>query len=148
MRSSLAEQDIRDIFSRMQNLNLLCLIEDLRHDNVATRRWISPLSLYERHTSDASYKLCPLAHGWPCAAQHNSDVQLFTADAYGISRELVHSFTSWWDNNANVDYGNVDAQEKLILLLKSILAERQEDADAVQDACCNTPLSDIIEQSS
>src|SRR6516225_5909758 len=74
MRSSLAEQDIRDIFSRMQNLNLLCLIEDLRHDNVATRRWISPLSLYERHTSDASYKLCPLAHGWPCAAQHNSDV--------------------------------------------------------------------------
>ena len=125
-------QEIRYIFSRFQNLNLLTLIEDLRRDQVASHGWIMPRPLpYD--------VLCPLGHGWVklvwmsrvASAQTYHQRAMASAGFIGRDVEAAQSFIRWWDASQIKDTA-VESRFRLILILESFFRERLEDADAVQ----------------
>lgn len=112
---------LKNIFGRFQNLNLLLLIEDLRRGMVARGNW---------HDLENG-NLCPIAHGWRC--------DRFRSDNYttpwlwaGISDEEFYStpnhFPYEWDNG-------LVTRDQLLSTLESIYAERLADADVVQAVC-------------
>lgn len=121
----MTDQDIKMIFSRFENLNLLTLIEDIKISNVAWRGWMK------------GGALCPLAHGW-C---RNPGIRFTLVDAMscaglgGTDVELGGKFYSWYDDwgAANPSYHDLKVRTGFLLdVLAGIWQERLADANAVQ----------------
>lgn len=116
-------EKFRHLFERFQNLNLLVLIEDLRQNRVAVGDWLT----------HPDYRMCPLYHCWLKYSGHAlaNKPELETASRLCTSMEKVREFTCWWDNSKGARH----YRSVLLAMLEDILAERQEDADAVQEVC-------------
>jgi hypothetical protein len=113
------------VFGQFHNLNLLALIQDLRQGRTARGDW------------SQGRGLCPVAHG----VSNGEAVQLlkYASQAcdvnrvcYVAARELrvppvtLQQFITLWDSNWLGSHWLLES-------LKEILAERQADADAIQE---------------
>lgn len=114
--------EIRDIFSRFQNLNLLFLIEDLRRGRVVFEDWWCQWKRTEQ------IDFCPLSHG---ASGSVIDISQYSCAAKltGVSTEFCEQFANWWDDGSS---HKKRRRLHLLKILQSIYAERLADADAVQ----------------
>ena len=113
------------VFDYFQNLNLLVLLEDLRHGQTARGSWIT------------GSLLCPIAHGLG-DAEIVADMRYlqeaaplprscdYAARRLGADPESVYRFVIDWDR------GRI-APERLREQLEAIWRERVEDAAAVQE---------------
>lgn len=127
-------QELKTIFSRFQNLNLLRLMDDLQTGNFTSSRW------FDLRTKN----MCPLAHGWDTLRHYDfeKDDNPVT-DSRFVACGLVwdpHTprsdflgtiFVSWWDSGWLYSDSGARAAE-LLEVLREIWRERLEDADAVQ----------------
>jgi hypothetical protein len=116
---------IREVFGYFQNLNLLALIQDLRHGQTARGQWAS------------GNWLCPVAHGLP-SGRHVREVvglgqklglhlsSIYAAEHIGADATAVIRFVEAWDEEPN--YG-----VRLLRQLEELWEERLADADAVQE---------------
>src|SRR3954454_22808273 len=85
--------EIRDIFGRFQNLNLLALLQDLRAGRIARHGWL------------VGDRLCPVAHGLPAGRQVKnlkSDDDLkddcwYASRHLGADEEAILRFVVAWD---------------------------------------------------
>lgn len=115
--------NLRHIFERFQNLNLVFLIEDLRRNLTAVSNW------------ESSQKLCPVAHGMPDGAAVaqlrylSQEINLQRACEYaaalvGADPREVFQFVELWDTRPYSVW--------LLDVLEAIWRERLNDAFAVQ----------------
>lgn len=128
----MSELEIKNIFSRFQNLNLRILVDDLKNGQCAVGDWVHLTK--DSKTWENITLICPLAHGF----HHESSInkvqlallsqqeQKIASEEIGITRKQVKDFLNWYD------YKN-DSTNKLLPILESIWKERLEDADAVQN---------------
>lgn len=133
------DEELRLIFARFQNLNLLCLMEDLKRGHVHRLGWMGRFM-------NEGLTLCPLAHGW----SHHVPVgwasggptlnfmsRLLACEEYkaaGFGPEevaLVAMFLNWWDWLEEKETRSSKAA-RLGRALEHIWRERLEDAEAVQ----------------
>jgi hypothetical protein len=116
---------IRGVFGYFQNLNLLALIQDLRHGQTAHGHWAS------------GNWLCPVAHGLPSGQQVRKVVGLgqtlglrlssiCAAEQIGADATAVIRFVQAWDEEPNFGL-------RLLPQLEELWEERLADADAVQE---------------
>jgi hypothetical protein len=134
---------VHGVFGHFQNLNLLVLIDDLRHERVAHDAWVT-----EKNTWNAEKDLCPVAHGMP-VGQVVSDLRFlgqraklaracdFAAHHLGADPANVYRFVELWDSQTF-------STTWLLWQLKVIWRERQADADAVQEVIGATHLVNPI----
>jgi hypothetical protein len=115
-------EKFRPLFSKFQNLNLLCLIEDLKRKNVASGAWIN-----NNYSNKLNYStnLCPLAHGWQRYPDRGHFMQAIM-EFYSVSIYDAFDFTNTWDNSYS------EEKKHFLTMLESIIEERKQDADAVQ----------------
>jgi hypothetical protein len=115
--------NLRHIFERFQNLNLVFLIEDLRRNLTTVGNW------------ESSQKLCPVAHGMPNGAAVkqlrylSQEVDLeraceYAAGLVGADGREVIRFVEFWDSEHYALW--------LLEELEAIWRERVNDAVAVQ----------------
>ncbi len=115
--------NVRDIFARFQNLNLLVLLHDLRSGETTRRGW------------SFGGLLCPVAHGMPAGRQvcvlsamgQTAGLERscdYAAHELGASSADVVHFVSEWDDNLDNDW--------LLDQLEALWRERLEDAEAVE----------------
>jgi len=116
--------EIRSLFGRFENLNLLALRQDLRDGRIARQAWQS-----------GSY-LCPMAHGLPSGSRvrelralgHAADVDMgchFAARLLGAEPDAVMRFVHRWD-------GGIISNDWLLQQLEEVWTERRADAEVVQ----------------
>ncbi|HEX6984912.1 MAG TPA: hypothetical protein VF170_06025 [Planctomycetaceae bacterium] len=116
--------EIRAVFGRFQNLNLLALRHDLRDGRVARQAWRS------------GSLLCPVAHGLPTGSRvcelralgQAADLDTgcrFAARLLGAEPDVVTRFVRLWD-------GEVVSDDRLLRELEEVWAERLADAEVVQ----------------
>lgn len=134
----MTDDKIRDIFSRFQNLNLVFLIEDLKRGLVARSFWVAPREDHRAPTST-----CPIAHGWS-QARHDCRTMVVRLpyEDIGPGLEAVSlgtEFIIWWDEPDD----HVARRSLLIHILKGILQERMDDADAVQAITAQEELAHV-----
>jgi hypothetical protein len=114
---------VREIFGHFANLNLLALLEDLRHGQIAKGDWSSNQSL------------CPVAHGMEdgeAVRQLRAATQAINLEAacrFAARRLLayphsVYDFVRWWDSLGDIRW--------LLSELEQLWADRLADADTVQ----------------
>ena len=118
----MTNDQLKDIFGRFHNLNLLTLIYNLEIEKVLTGNWLGKMN---RCTDMGA--MCPLWHGTAKGGYGRSSsptCKKEPARSIGISESTVDQFTRWWDSSYNFP--------RLTRALKEILAERIQDADAVQ----------------
>lgn len=123
----MSDNDIKLIFSRFWNLNLLCLMEDLEWDNVACGDWFED---EEGHGKS----LCPLAHGWDkWSYMENAHVDTEYEHVGLLPNEfdLGGDFINWFDGVDTIESLELRKQ-RLLDVLVDIYQERLADADAVQ----------------
>jgi len=123
---------IQSVFGHFHNLNLLVLIDDLRHERVAHDAWVT-----EKNAWVGEKNLCPVAHGMPLG-QVVSDLRFlgqreklaracdYAARQLGADPANVHHFVELWDSHTF-------STTWLLWQLKHMWRERQIDADAVQE---------------
>lgn len=123
---------LRNIFSRFQNLNLVVLIRDLELGLVAVG--------HSRDRFGGASIICPVAHG--CDIFHGFYVgnMVIACQFFQLPEGMIASFLDWWDGQ-----GNKRRWNRLLSVLRSILAERQADADAVQGVIENPTAKPINE---
>ena len=118
----------RGIFERFRNLNLLCLIEDLKHDNVAFAAWLF------KPSGEKLLMLCPIAHGIKdCECLKNDEFEWFDkllriSLSVGANSDDVYAFVREWDK-----VGFMYRISELLLVLEPIWRERLADALAVTE---------------
>src|SRR6266436_4400824 len=105
--TSMNDNEIREIFSRFHNLNLLTLINNLKKKSVAGQAW------YWRNLN----YMCPIAHGF-C-----NYVKVPTLS----QTPEIQNFVSWWDG-----CGYQQEPDRLLPILEFIWQERLEDAVVTQ----------------
>ena len=133
-------EKFRDIFARFQNLNLLTLIEDLRVGKIAFGGWVCLLTHIDGigawPTTDLL--MCPLQHGMRHVHRPGRGLtDEVIMQNLGVTYTLADEFINWWDE-ATITKGY--RKKQLLTLLKSIFAERLEDADAVQQVLEEQPV--------
>ena len=111
------EQIIRETFEPFNNLNLIRLIDNLRDDEWCRHRWYGTATDHGRLIVES---MCPRAHGFFSYWRASSESSAFIPYA---------AFTAAWD------HGHITSPELQEVLLQ-ILQERLDDADAVQEVCC------------
>lgn len=115
--------NLREIFARFQNLNLLILIQDLRRLLVTTGDW------------ESENLLCPVAHGMPdgdtvdrlkylSQAVNLDRACTFAAAVLGTYGEAVRRFVDLWDSSPYPEW--------LLGVLEHLWQERLTDAMAMQ----------------
>ena len=127
------EPMIRSVFGPFQNLNLLVLLEDLRHGRTAQGDW--------------SYgdQLCPVAHGLASGRLVCDLETLDQAVSLGRACDLaarylgadpssVYRFVRYWDTQAF-------SPVWLLHQLEELWNERRADAEAVQKMLMRPPLA-------
>lgn len=147
----MTNQQLHDIFSRFQNLNLLFLIRDLELNQAARGTWVRTDYVDDR-------QICPLAHGWRfcrlwglVGGDWNEALQPW-ADYTGNGWEGTKAgeFPMWWDLVALEDRHLKDGEwpaeatrrrNQLLQVLQDIYAERLADAEVVQ-AITAAPLAE------
>lgn len=132
----MTKDQLKFIFGRFQNLNLLFLREDLIRGIVARGKWV-----------DYVQKItCPLQHGQPglCSAEGCDGPKLKNlgfSDWYSI--ECVgFRFVCWWDEQTWMpgSYEKAYATRLVLEAVNELLDERRADSDAVQEMISNKEL--------
>ena len=109
------DSELRDIFSRFQNLNLLNLRGNLRSGRIHRGGYWSVHTL----------NLCPIAHGW------TGGVMWGQGRIFGVvPNELASRFVEWFDDQTLGNYDGI--VRRLLQIVESIWRERLADAVALQ----------------
>lgn len=124
--------NIREIFGRFQNLNLLALLEDLRDGRIARNAWLF------------GDRLCPVAHGLPAGRQVKNlkmqddlkDDCWYASRQLGADADVIMEFVRAWDEQTL-------RPEMLCRQLEELWHERLADAIAVQDVLEGLSLTDL-----
>src|ERR1700741_1453966 len=96
---------IQGVFGHFQNLNLLVLIDDLRHERVTHDAWVSEKNAWAKEKN-----LCPVAHGMPIGQIVNDLRYLgqrpklaracdYAARHLGADPDNVYRFVELWDSH-------------------------------------------------
>ena len=115
----MTNEQLKDIFGRFDNLNLVTLIGNLEEGRVIRYHW-----------RQGSF-MCPLWHQLGGSAEagsllgNSSSGGSFAQAAGLVDEETATSFISWWDSREN-------KQGRLLETVREIFDERLQDADAVQ----------------
>jgi hypothetical protein len=127
--------NIREIFGRFQNLNLLALLADLRDGQVAHNGWLR------------GDRLCPVAHGLSTGRQAKNlkmdddlrDDCWYASRQLGADADAILEFVRAWDEETL-------RPEMLYRQLADLWHERLADAIAVQDVLEGMCPADIPEE--
>ncbi|MDE2020236.1 MAG: hypothetical protein KGJ13_07875 [Patescibacteria group bacterium] len=125
----MTDAQLKNIFSRFQNLNLLFLIRDLELGLVAVGN-------YRDRLREASI-LCPVAHGCDTYLGNAGANSVHACQIFQLPEEVLSEFLDWWDNQ-----GNKRRWNRLLTVLRSIRHERTADADAVQRVTAPRPINE------
>lgn len=122
----MTKDQLKSIFSRFQNLNLLRLRDDLLEGRVARHNWFF----------SANKTTCPIRHG---ESGRLSLMGIYSSSHFedvGIPDKIGYEFLIWWDGGMD---GPLTARtvkmrtKKLLVTCNEILDERMDDALAVQE---------------
>lgn len=120
-------QQLRSIFERFNNLNLLNLRESLKRRTAAYGSWFD------------GFGWCPLAHGWASCVKDEPDESYDTAAmlAAGLQDHelsLGRSFYDWWDEPSIGWLERRARAAQLLRVLDEIWRVRANEAEKAQTA--------------
>lgn len=117
----MTDSDIREIFSRFENLNLFNLRHSLVLGRFAMGSWAKMVFGLDRRVD-----VCPLGHG------------RYMVGGVPVFRESYAEslFRNWFDGHMWSEESAADRVRRLLSIVSDILKERVDDAEAIQSMIC------------
>ena len=126
------ESELRHLFSRYQNLNLLALAGAIKAGNVGWGGFVREFTA----TDGEDVRMCPIAHGLARHVKSQRGTDCYAASGFlPEDHDMAGAFWQWWDGIDEMRPVRPERRKLLLSVLESIYAERLEDALVVQEVC-------------